>query len=200
VAVDEEPHVLLRRRRARAFRAARAPRAHLHGGLRGRVLDVVARAVPERVARHHGQTLHLLLLQAGLAAPVRRVQLYKRGQALDQLRLERVHVLVHVAVAVPHDAPVRPVARRADAAHQVPLRREHVRHRHRLHAHEHEHLVERGQVRLTGCIPMCFVSLNPTVTAMQRIMSNQLISGMYIWPWIFSDVCTTFTRGKQLKD
>jgi hypothetical protein len=36
---------------------------------------------------------------------------------------------------------------RYDAAHQVPLRREHVRHRHRLHAHEHEHLVERGQVR-----------------------------------------------------
>uniref|UniRef100_A0A0A9CT27 Si660001f06 n=1 Tax=Arundo donax TaxID=35708 RepID=A0A0A9CT27_ARUDO len=30
--------------------------------------------------------------------------------------------------------------------------------------------------------PICFVSLNPTVTAMQRIISNQLISGMYIWP------------------
>jgi hypothetical protein len=31
-------------------------------------------------------------------------------------------------------------------------------------------------------------------------MSSQLISGMYIWPWILSDVCTTFTLGKQLKD
>ena len=47
---------------------------------------------------------------------------------------------------------------------------------------------------------MCFVSRNPTVTAMQSTMSSQLISGMYIWPWILSDVCTTFTLGKQLKE
>lgn len=39
--------------------------------------------------------------------------------------------------------------------------------------------------------------LNPAVTAMQRIMSTQLISGIYIWPRNFFEVCTTLTRGKQ---
>jgi hypothetical protein len=53
---------------------------------------------------------------------------------------------------------------------------------------------------LPDAFPMCFVSRNPTVTAMQSTMSSQLISGMYIWPWILSDVCTTFTLGKQLRD
>jgi hypothetical protein len=32
---------------------------------------------------------------------------------------------------------------------------------------------------------------------MQRIISIQLISGTYIWPRNFLDVCTTLTLGKQ---
>jgi hypothetical protein len=50
---------------------------------------------------------------------------------------------------------------------------------------------------LPEAFPKCLVSLKPIVTARQRIIRIQLISGMYICPYILSDVCTTFTLGKQ---
>lgn len=47
---------------------------------------------------------------------------------------------------------------------------------------------------------MCFVSLNPMVTAIHKTMSIQLISGIYICPCILSEVWTTLTLGKQPSD
>ncbi|BAS84095.1 Os03g0337550, partial [Oryza sativa Japonica Group] len=158
VAVDEEPHLLRPPAAAAgapvvvAAAASSARRRRLHGRRR-RVLDAVLDVVAGVAAPDHGEPRPPLLLRfviaaaaARVAAPVRGVELDEGGEALDELRLERVHVLVHVAVAVAHDAPVGAVARRADAADEVALGGEHVRHRHRLDADEHQHLVERREV------------------------------------------------------
>lgn len=51
---------------------------------------------------------------------------------------------------------------------------------------------------IPDALPKRFVSLKPIVTAKHKNISSQLISGIYIWPWIFDDVCITLTLGKQL--
>ncbi|BAT03223.1 Os07g0679050, partial [Oryza sativa Japonica Group] len=155
--LHHEPHLLRHRRRRRRRRDLHYPVRAARGVHRGHAVvgGLVAEASPERVRPDHRErvlalvaaVVELLAPAAGVAAAVvQRVQLDEGGEALDELRLERVHVLVHVAVAVPHDAPVRPVPRRADAADEVALGGKHVRYRDGLDADEHQHAVERREV------------------------------------------------------
>lgn len=53
------------------------------------------------------------------------------------------------------------------------------------------------RISLPYAFPINVVSRKPIVTARVRIMSIQLISGIYIWPYICFDVWTTFTLGKH---
>jgi hypothetical protein len=48
-------------------------------------------------------------------------------------------------------------------------------------------------------LPRRLVSWKPTVTARQRSIKIQFISGIYIWPCTDEDVWTILTLGKQLR-
>lgn len=55
----------------------------------------------------------------------------------------------------------------------------------------------RAKQNIPDAFPIRLVSLKPMVTAKHNIIKVQLISGMYICPWILDDVCTILTRGKH---
>lgn len=59
------------------------------------------------------------------------------------------------------------------------------------------HLKLHQRVNSPQAFPIWCWFLNPLVTATQRTIRIQLISGMYMWLWFLFDVCTTFTLGKQ---
>lgn len=52
---------------------------------------------------------------------------------------------------------------------------------------------------IPDALPRRFVSRKPIVTAKHKSINSQLISGIYICPCIFDDVCITLTLGKQLR-
>lgn len=54
-------------------------------------------------------------------------------------------------------------------------------------------------ITIPEAFPIRLVSRKPMVTAKQSSISVQLISGMYICPCIFDEVCTILTLGKQPK-